>query len=116
MYIPIHSDYTSDIQTTIPSALPRSLVGMTSLEQIDLSHNQLSALPDGLSALTNLRSVALGHNQLRALPADLLAHLPPQLQELNLKHNRLGALALRGLLRHSKSVETFCKCLDENVD
>ena len=29
---------------------------------------------------------------------------------------RLGALALRGLLRHSKSVETFCKCLDENVD
>ena len=75
-------------------ALPHSLVGMTSLEQIDLSHNQLSALPDGLSALTNLRSVALGHNQLRALPADLLAHLPPQLQELNLEHNRLGALAL----------------------
>jgi Leucine-rich repeat (LRR) protein len=46
---------------------------MTSLEQIDLSHNKLGALPDGLSALTQLRSVALGHNQLRALPADLLA-------------------------------------------
>ena len=67
---------------------------MTSLEQIDLSHNMLCALPDGLSALTQLRSVALGHNQLRALPDDLLAHLPPQLQELGLEHNRLGALAL----------------------
>lgn len=79
---------------TLPSPL-----GLTSVERLDLSFNQLSgeALLQ-LSALPHLRYISLAHNLVAAVPSVLPPGSFPALRQLSLNGNRLSDLAKwRGL-------------------
>ena len=68
----------------------RLLHPLTSLRELDLSHNSISELPEGV-LLACLRTLNLSHNAMVELgcSADLLALRLPRLETLNLSHNRL---------------------------
>ena len=66
--------------------------GLTSLQNLYLSQNQLTSLPDGIfSDLTSLRYLDLWQNRLTSLPEDVFSGLT-SLQDLNLSGNRLTSL------------------------
>ena len=54
------------------------LTGLTSLQSLDLSANQLSSLPPEITKLTSLQSLDLRSNQLSSLPPEIwMASLQP---------------------------------------
>ena len=84
------SNYARD---EIGTLKPDDFHGLTSLQRLLLSSNQLTALPDGVfDGLTSLHWLDLGHNyQLTALPAGVFDKLT-SLYWLNLGSNQLTAL------------------------
>ncbi|XP_065511242.1 leucine-rich repeat and fibronectin type III domain-containing protein 1 [Caloenas nicobarica] len=62
------------------------------VEDLDLSHNNLPALPwDAVAAMASLATLTLDHNLLERVPAGAVARLP-RLARLDLTANRLRAL------------------------
>uniref|UniRef100_A0A8V5GB37 Leucine rich repeat and fibronectin type III domain containing 1 n=1 Tax=Melopsittacus undulatus TaxID=13146 RepID=A0A8V5GB37_MELUD len=62
------------------------------VEDLDLSHNNLPALPwDAVAAMASLATLTLDHNLLERVPAGTVARLP-RLTRLDLTANRLRAL------------------------
>ena len=49
------------------SNVPASLESLVDVDEIDLSHNELSKIPDGLFALTSLRKLNMSNNILNDL-------------------------------------------------
>ncbi|THD27614.1 hypothetical protein D915_001624 [Fasciola hepatica] len=70
-----------------------SLVGLKSLEVLDLSDNKITSIPDELHELPELYSLDVSKNQLTELPASLcqLKHL----MDLNCSRNLINALPSR---------------------
>ncbi|MFH1644709.1 MAG: leucine-rich repeat domain-containing protein, partial [bacterium] len=58
--------------------LPEGILkGLTKVQRLDLSNNQLQVLPEGIfKGLTNLVTLSLYNNQLQKLPANLNITLP----------------------------------------
>ncbi|NXN96200.1 LRFN1 protein, partial [Rhinopomastus cyanomelas] len=64
----------------------------STVEDLDLSHNNLPALPwDAVAAMGSLATLTLDHNLLERVPAGAVARLP-RLARLDLTANRLRAL------------------------
>ncbi|XP_061231955.1 leucine-rich repeat and fibronectin type III domain-containing protein 1 [Neopsephotus bourkii] len=62
------------------------------VEDLDLSHNNLPALPwDAMASMASLATLTLDHNLLERIPAGTVARLP-RLARLDLTANRLRAL------------------------
>lgn len=74
---------------------PSSLVSLSGLTALDLSHNYISTLSLNISTLVSLRFLDLSHNLMVGLPPQLVSSLPNmgQLEHLNLAHNRLWDLS-----------------------
>ncbi|KAK2510458.1 hypothetical protein Q9233_017722 [Columba guinea] len=69
------------------------------VEDLDLSHNNLPALPwDAVAAMASLATLTLDHNLLERVPAGAVARLP-RLARLDLTANRLRALPPNGSRR-----------------
>ena len=54
---------------------PQDLVGLTSLEILDLSDNQLESFPEGLKTLANLKKLRLSYNKLSGPLPEYLGQL-----------------------------------------
>ena len=82
----------------IPWLRPMDFAGMSALQRLNLSANQLASLPEGIFAgLFNLRVLLLADNDLATLPLTTFWHTP-SLAHLSLSRNRLSALAPLALL------------------
>ena len=55
----------------LTGALPVEIGQLTSLRQLNLSHNQLRSVPAEIGQLTSLRKLLLDRNQLTSLPAEI---------------------------------------------
>jgi len=55
----------------LPGALPVEIGQLTSLRQLNLSHNQLRSVPAEIGQQTSLRKLLLDRNQLTSLPAEI---------------------------------------------
>nr|AAH63764.1 Podnl1 protein [Mus musculus] len=78
---------------------------LSSLEYLDLSHNQLATVPEGLPG--TLTILHLGRNCIRHVEAVRL-HKARGLRYLLLQHNKLGASALpKGTLRPLRALHTL---------
>lgn len=71
------------------SALPVSVIGLSKLQTLDLSQNQLAELDGGVSYCVGLVELILDDNMLSELPEEL-ARLPA-LKTISLAHNRIAA-------------------------
>ncbi len=71
------------------------LSGLTALERLDLSNNQLSEVPYSLRGLQNLRNVRLSGNRLETVPPSWKEWR--RLQTLNLSDNQLTLPSFEGL-------------------
>eukprot|EP00004_Rigifila_ramosa_P017022 TRINITY_DN4099_c0_g1_i4.p1 TRINITY_DN4099_c0_g1~~TRINITY_DN4099_c0_g1_i4.p1 ORF type:complete len:720 (+),score=202.58 TRINITY_DN4099_c0_g1_i4:1522-3681(+) len=78
----------ANIISSIPAA---ELMGLTSLEVLDLSYNLLSSLPPTIASLSALRSLSLTGNQLQDLPPEL-SRLSRSLAILDVRLNHLTAV------------------------
>ncbi|HSW76571.1 MAG TPA: leucine-rich repeat domain-containing protein [Candidatus Saccharimonadales bacterium] len=80
-----------DLSNNQLSALPPPEIGqLRALQVLSLSYNQLSALPPEIGQLRALQILYLNHNQLSALPPEM-GQLSA-LQKLYLSNNQLSAL------------------------
>jgi internalin A len=68
----------------------RVSVGLSQLQELDLSYNQLSTLPEVIGQLSQLQELDLSYNQLSTLP-EAIGRLS-KLQELDLSGNQLSTL------------------------
>ncbi|KAG2486470.1 hypothetical protein HYH03_014917 [Edaphochlamys debaryana] len=90
--------------------VPREVLELTELEELQLSGNQLSCLPEGISRLTALRRLGLAGNGLEALPAGLGALTA--LEGLWLHGNRLRELPQElGRLSGLKALSLAGNCI-----
>ncbi len=91
-----------------------SLVGMTNLVALDLSHNKIEGKVEAVvfEDLASLQVLSLAHNQIRGLASDSLASLK-RLHVLVLSHNDLDDAGLpEGVFRHLKDLRSLS--LDHN--
>ena len=65
---------------------PLPLLKCTNIEEIDLSHNQISEIPDEIGQLKKLRRLYLNDNQIQKLPENVYTQLP-DLEVLYLQNN-----------------------------
>ncbi|CAG0888012.1 unnamed protein product [Cyprideis torosa] len=72
------------------SNLPKDLVSLEHLQDLDLSENQLTRIPDGVYGLPKLKRFDLSENQLKELPTSI--DLWTDLEVLDLSGNSLKAL------------------------
>lgn len=71
--------------------MPKDIFGMTQLQKIDLSHNQITgALPAEIRHLKNLEVLNISNNEMTGLPAEL-GQLS-KLHVLNASNNRLTGI------------------------
>lgn len=80
-----------NLSNTGLTELPKYVLSMTQLRELNLSHNQLTgALPAEIRSLKNLQKLDLSYNNMSGVPAEIgeLA----QLQELNLSYNHFTGL------------------------
>ena len=84
-------------------ALPESIGQLTSLQSLDLSHNQLTVLPESIGKLTRVLRLNLAYNQLTGLP-ESMGELT-QLQNLNLEDNQFTMLPM--VLIRLKELQTL---------
>ncbi len=80
-----------DLSGTGLDRLPSNVVGMSSLEELNVSNNRLTgALPGEIRQLRNLRVLNASGNLMTGVPAEI-GQLT-KLQELNLSNNQLTGL------------------------
>ncbi|XP_077593083.1 malignant fibrous histiocytoma-amplified sequence 1 homolog [Stigmatopora nigra] len=85
------------------SSVPRAVLELPRLAELDLSHNRLRGVAEGLAGLPALRKLSLAHNNIRQLPEriaalELLEELDVSFNELRRLPASFGALAgLRAL-------------------
>jgi internalin A len=77
-----------DLSANQLSSLAPEITKLTSLQSLDLSANRLSSLPPEITKLTRLQSLALNANQLNSLPPEITKLT--SLQSLDLGANRLS--------------------------
>ena len=75
-------------------ALPHQVQNLSHVTRLDVSYNRLTGLPM-LRQMTALRELHVGFNQLAAL-GDMGDCLPPALQVLSLRDNKLARLPESG--------------------
>lgn len=66
---------------------PLPLLKCTNIEEIDLSHNQISEIPNEIGQLKKLRRLYLNDNQIQKLPENVYTQLP-NLEVLYLQNNQ----------------------------
>lgn len=82
---------TLDLSNQGLTELPKYVLGMTELQELNLSHNRLTgALPAEIRFLKNLRKLNLSYNDMTGVPAEV-GQLS-QLQTLDLSYNRFTGL------------------------
>ena len=69
-------------------SVPAWLGHLKQLQELGLSHNQLSSVPESIWQLDRLQDLDLSHNQLSSVPESIWQLT--WLQELNLSHNQLS--------------------------
>ncbi|KAH3732372.1 leucinerich repeat kinase [Pelomyxa schiedti] len=74
----------------LPSYFEQGLASLTSVTQLNLSHNILAQVPSELFKIKTLQSLNLSWNALTSLPE--IVSPPPRLQELNIEHNSLSEI------------------------
>ncbi|XP_067932916.1 leucine-rich repeat-containing protein 1-like [Watersipora subatra] len=80
-------------ELSIPHGLqtvPEVVTKLTSLKELDLSHNQINELPDRLDSLTSMRKLNLSSNPMKVLPESITAL--SSLKELDLSDCRISQL------------------------
>ncbi|TYZ59085.1 hypothetical protein PybrP1_007205 [[Pythium] brassicae (nom. inval.)] len=83
-------DLSENLVRSLPSAVVKLWEGKCQLSTLDLHRNALSNLPDEIAVMrATLRHLFAHENRLTALPAAL--SLMPQLEQLTLSRNALGA-------------------------
>ncbi|XP_019632595.1 PREDICTED: uncharacterized protein LOC109476140 [Branchiostoma belcheri] len=103
-----YCNLTSDDILSLTEQLPT----LQNLEEIDLSHNDISdeavpGLAEGLSSSQNMKKVNLSHNKLSGR-GDFLPPLP-NLEEIDLSHNAISDEAVPDLARGLSSCENLKK-------
>ena len=71
-------------------SIPASLLQLSKLEKLNLSHNRINHLPDVPQWSPSMSMVDLSNNSLTTIPASLLQLR--KLEKLNLPHNRINCL------------------------
>ncbi|XP_068423093.1 malignant fibrous histiocytoma-amplified sequence 1 homolog [Clinocottus analis] len=71
-------------------AVPRVVLELVRLVELDMSHNGLRGLPDSVGQLTALKKLCVSHNKIQTLPAQIGAL--GSLEELDLSFNDLHDL------------------------
>ncbi|KNE63193.1 hypothetical protein AMAG_08346 [Allomyces macrogynus ATCC 38327] len=85
--------------TFLPAAFEANVARLTRLERLSWTQAGFNVVPRGVLALSGLRQLDLALNQIRSIPADLPARLP-QLESINLSGNPvIGAIALPDSVR-----------------
>ena len=80
-----------DLQHNELSAIPRCLLELPSLGELNLSHNKLAEVPDVPEWSACLTVLDLSHNQLSSLPINVVA---PTIRSLNLSYNHFRTVPL----------------------
>ncbi|KAM9174587.1 uncharacterized protein V3H86_013018 [Mergus octosetaceus] len=89
---------------------PRRPAWEPTLEELDLSHNELQRLPDAfLKRAQSLRRLLLGHNRLRELPDGFFA-ATAALQSLELQDNPLPAVPTSAFHPSLSLLAVPCRC------
>uniref|UniRef100_A0A3B5LY94 Leucine rich repeat containing 18a n=1 Tax=Xiphophorus couchianus TaxID=32473 RepID=A0A3B5LY94_9TELE len=94
--------------------VPRFLLKMSDLNELDLSRNQIQKLPEAMGALISLTSLDLHSNKLESLPESIGSLIG--LTHLNLANNCLTSASLPsslGLLCNLKSLNLGLNQIDE---
>ena len=73
-----------DLQHNELSHIPRCLLELPSLGELNLAHNSLEEIPDVVEWSPCLTVLDLSHNQLSSLPSNVIV---PAIRALNLSHN-----------------------------
>ena len=73
------------------SHIPRCLLELPSLGELNLAHNSLEVIPDVAEWSPYLTVLDLSHNQLSSLPINVIA---PAIRSLNLSHNQFQQVPL----------------------
>ena len=80
-----------DIQHNDLRHIPRCLLELPSLGELNLAHNSLEEIPDVVEWSPCLTVLDLSHNQLSSLPINVIA---PAIRALNLSHNQFQQVPL----------------------
>ena len=65
------------------SVIPNSILELTNIEHLDLSHNEISIVPK-IEFMLSLRKIILCHNQILSIPEDY--KFPPELQMFDIRY------------------------------
>lgn len=84
-------------------AVPRAVLGLAQLTELDLSHNCLSHFPEDMGLPVGLKKLCISHNKLQNLPL-WLGDLQ-NLEELDVSFNELSALPVS--LTHLRRLRTL---------
>ncbi|MEM7063696.1 MAG: COR domain-containing protein, partial [Cyanobacteria bacterium P01_B01_bin.77] len=79
-----------DLSSNQISTIPDSLAQAASLQQLDLRYNQISTIPDSLAQAASLQQLDLSSNQISTIP-DSLAQAA-SLQQLDLSYNQISTI------------------------
>jgi len=87
----VHSLLTLDVSFNQLKALPRSIIGLSALQELNCEGNFMSVLPDTITYLTNLKLIDLTNNKFQVFPMELSSIT--SLTTLNIADNLIPLLS-----------------------
>ncbi|EEB06620.1 hypothetical protein SJAG_01663 [Schizosaccharomyces japonicus yFS275] len=102
-------------ESHLTSLTSSTLLQLTSLVSLDLSHNQFTSIPESLVSLPNLRSLNMAHNRITSC-TNLLYHRLPSLEYLILCGNQMTGLSGLETLTTLRKLDVRDNCLTDPAE